>query len=119
MKNINNSRDTTELTERPVKAEGVRFAIVENGKELGRATLFLMSNDLHDTPFGLLEDVFVEEQYRGQGIGTKLVQQVIEEAKRRQCYKLLATSRYARPKVHELYERLGFEDHGKEFRMEF
>ena len=108
-----------ELKRADVKAEGIKFSFVEDGKELGRATLYLMSNDLHEEPFGLLEDVFVDESLRGQGIGTKLVNQVIEEAKARHCYKLLATSRYARTRVHELYTRLGFEDHGKEFRMEF
>ena len=108
-----------ELTQSSVKAEGIKFSYVEDGKELGRATLYLMSNDLHDEPFGLLEDVYVDESLRGQGIGTKLVNRVIEEAKNRHCYKLLATSRYARPRVHELYTRLGFEDHGKEFRMSF
>ena len=100
-------------------AEGVRISVAENGRELGRATLYLMTNDLHDRPFGLLEDVYVDEELRGKGIGTDLVNKVIEEAKERRCYKLIATSRYARPKVHELYIRLGFEDHGKEFRMEF
>ena len=102
-----------------VKAEGVRVSVSENGRELGRATLFIMTNDLHDRPFGLLEDVFVEEDARGKGVGSELVGKVIEEAKERRCYKLIATSRYARPKVHEMYERLGFQDHGKEFRMEF
>ncbi len=102
-----------------IQAEGVRISVSENGKELGRATLFLMTNDLHDTPFGLLEDVYVDETQRGRGIGSELVKKVIEEAKQRKCYKLIATSRYARPKVHDLYIRLGFEDHGKEFRMNF
>ena len=102
-----------------LKAEGVRISVSENGRELGRATLFLMTNDLHDQPFGLLEDVFVEEDLRGKGIGSELVRRVIAEAKDRRCYKLIATSRYARPKVHELYQELGFQDHGKEFRMDF
>jgi hypothetical protein len=44
---------------------------------------------------------------------------VIAEAKRRDCYKLIATSRYARDRSHALYARLGFTDHGKEFRMDF
>jgi hypothetical protein len=33
------------------------------------------------------------------------------------CSKLVATSRASRPKVHALYERLGFEKYGVEFRM--
>lgn len=35
------------------------------------------------------------------------------------CYKLIATSRTSRPKVHELYHRLGFTQHGVEFRIDF
>lgn len=108
-----------DFDKKEIEAKGIRIALSENGKELGRATLYLMTNDLHEEPFGLLEDVFVDEELRGQGIGTKLIMKVIEEAKANKCYKLLATSRYARTRVHELYTKLGFEDYGKEFRMQF
>jgi GNAT superfamily N-acetyltransferase len=76
-----------------------------------------MHNDLHAAPFGLLEDVFVDESARGGGVGTALVRDVIAAAKEAGCYKLIATSRASRPKVHALYERLGFENYGVEFRM--
>ena len=102
-----------------IKTEGIRLSIQENDQELARATLYLMTNSLHKRPFGLMEDVFVTENLRGQGIGTKLVNEIIDEAKARGCYKLIATSRYSRPKVHELYLQLGFKDHGKEFRVDF
>ena len=78
-----------------------------------------MWNSLHEEPFGLLEDVYVDESLRGQKPGTEIVNAVIAEAKVRGCYKLIATSRYTRPRVHELYIRLGFKDHGNEFRMDF
>ena len=63
--------------------------------------------------------MFVEPDYRGGEIGTTLVKRVIAEAKRRRCYKIIATSRHARDRVHTLYARLGFTDYGKEFRMDF
>lgn len=101
------------------KCEGLRLSINRDGKEVARAFLFLMSNNLHEAPFGLLEDVYVDESLRGQGLGTEIVNGVIAEAKARGSYKLIATSRYTRPKVHDLYQRLGFKDHGKEFRIDF
>ena len=101
------------------KCEGIRLVINQNGKEAARAYLFLMWNSLHDTPFGLLEDVYVDETLRGQKLGTGIVNAVIAEARARGCYKLIATSRHTRPKVHDLYTRLGFKDHGKEFRIDF
>lgn len=100
-------------------ARGIRFSISVAGREVARAYLYVMSNDLHSTPFGLLEDVHVEESERGKGLGTKLVEEVIRAARENGCYKLIATSRTSRPKVHALYQRLGFEDHGIEFRMNF
>ena len=102
--------------ERKVTAS-IRLSIENNGEEVGRAYLCLATNDLHDRPFGLIEDVFVKEEFRGQQIGTKLISEIIKEAKKQKCYKLIATSRYAREKVHKLYIRLGFIDWGKEFRM--
>jgi GNAT superfamily N-acetyltransferase len=100
-------------------AEGIRFSIEAETGEIARAYLYIMQNDLHDEPFGLLEDVYVEESQRGTGIGTSLVRDVIAAAREANCYKLIATSRTSRPKVHELYERLGFKNHGVEFRIDF
>ncbi len=100
-------------------AEGIRFSIETETGEIARAYLYIMHNDLHEEPFGLLEDVYVEESQRGTGIGTRLVRAVIDAAREANCYKLIATSRESRPKVHELYERLGFRNYGVEFRMDF
>jgi GNAT superfamily N-acetyltransferase len=78
-------------------AKGIRISITENGFEVGRAYIYLMQNDLHAQPFGLMEDVYVDESCRGKGIGSKLVEKVIEIAKESNCYKLIATSRISRP----------------------
>jgi GNAT superfamily N-acetyltransferase len=56
---------------------------------------------------------------RGQGIGTELLNQVIQEAKKQGCYKLIATSRYGRDQVHKMYEKIGFQNFGVEFKMYF
>lgn len=87
-------------------------------EEFGRAFLYILKNDLHTTPFGLMEDVWIDPSIRGQGQGTRLIKLIIETARQQGCYKLIATSRYPRLQVHELYTRLGFVDHGKEFRMD-
>ncbi|MEI7709173.1 MAG: GNAT family N-acetyltransferase [bacterium] len=100
------------------KSFAIKVTAEENGKVLGRAYLYIMFNDLHKEPFGFIEDVFVEEGNRGKGIGTKLVNEVVAEAKRQNCYKVICTSRHAKTEVHGLYEKLGFQDHGKEFRID-
>jgi GNAT superfamily N-acetyltransferase len=107
------------IDRQPRPARGLRFSIHRDGAEVARAYLYLMTNDLHEAPFGLMEDVFVAESARGGGLGTTLVNEVIAAAREAGCYKLIATSRASRPKVHELYQRLGFTNHGVEFRMDF
>ncbi|MGC9605218.1 MAG: GNAT family N-acetyltransferase [Minisyncoccia bacterium] len=102
-----------------IKGRGIRFSVEDGEREVARAYLYLLPNGLHEQPFGLMEDVWVDEGFRGKGLGTGLVRQVVARAKSEGCYKLIATSRHSRPKVHELYRRLGFKDHGLEFRIDF
>lgn len=102
-----------------VNAKGIRITAQNNGVEVGHAYLYLMHNDLHGQPFALMEDVHVAAAYRGKGIGSQLVKQVVELARNANCYKLIATSRLSRSNVHSLYQRLGFTHHGLEFRIDF
>jgi len=106
------------ITPQELKASAVRLSVREGETEIARAFLYLINNNLHDKPYGLLEDVFVQEAFRSQGYGKKIVQAAIAEAKKRGCYKLIGTSRYEREKVHQFYQELGFNDYGKEFRMD-
>ncbi len=101
-----------------VPGKGVRLSLQEEGKEIGRAYLYVLHNDLHKEPFGLLEDVFVSETFRGKGYGEKLVRKAVEEAKRLDCYKLVFTNRYGNKKIHAWYKRMGFRDTSKGFRMD-
>lgn len=107
------------IEKKDIEATGIKITIQEKGNVIGRAYVYIIKNDLHDAPYGLLEDVFVESAYRGRGIGTRLVRTAIEEAKTRGCSKLIAQSRYGRKKTHAWYEALEFANHGYNFRMDF
>ena len=86
---------------------------------VGRIYLYLIHNDLHSQPYGLIEDLFVLPQFRHQGIGSHLLQLAIEKAKQLGCYKLIGTSRFRRPKIHRLYQtKFHFKKHGYEFRLD-
>lgn len=108
------------ITEEIKKSECIRFSVKnDDEKEVGRAFIYLIKNDLNEKPYALLEDVFVDECERGKGKGKELLNEIIKRSKEVGCYKLIATSRFARENVHELYKKLGFKEHGKEFRMDF
>lgn len=100
------------------KSYAIKVTTEEGGEVLGSAYLYVMHNDLHEEPFGFLENVFVKEGHRDQGIGTKLVKEIINAAKRENCYKIICTSRHTKSELHAWYEKLGFKDYGKEFRID-
>ena len=86
-------------------------------QEIARAFIFLITNALHDKPYGLLEDVYVQESHRGKGLGKQITNEAIKKAKELGCYKFICTSRFPKEFIHEMYEKLGFTKHGFEFRM--
>jgi len=106
-----------EIKQKIINVQGIKLFIEDNGEEIGRAYLYIMRNDLRQEPFGFMEDVFIDERYRSKGLGKRLVKELIETAKAKGCYKVVATSRYSRDNVHQLYEKLGFKNFGKEFKM--
>lgn len=108
-----------DIKQKKISVCGIKFYIKDNHREMARAYLYILKNDLHDQSFGFMEDVFVREDYRGQGLGTKLIRELIKAAKENNCYKLVGTSRCGRPKVHGWYLNFGFKDWGKEFRLDF
>ena len=86
----------TKIDQKEIKASGIKFFVEKDGKEVARAFLYMMNNNLKEKAFGLLEDLFVDESLRGQGIGTELLNKVIAEARKLGCYKLVGTSRHER-----------------------
>lgn len=105
------------IVEDKISNFGIKFILKNETNIIGRAYLYILYNDLHSEPFGFIEDVFIDEEFRGQGLGTKIINQIIKRAEELGCYKIIMTSRYSNEKVHKLYSQLGFEDRGKEFRL--
>ncbi len=89
----------------------------EAEKEIAHGYVYIIQNDFHSEPYALLEYFAVDDAYRGKGIGRKLVETMVATAKEKGCYKILMQSRYGRDDIHAFYEKLGFHDHGKNFRM--
>ena len=61
-----------------------------------------------DGPEGYLSELFIREEYRGDGIGTRLLETVKEEAKKRGCSRLLLLNSRNR----ESYRRSFYKKHG-------
>ena len=84
------------------------FVVVQDGeKTIGIATAYIARKFGKTT--GFVEDVVVDQGYRGQGLGEKLMSVLIEESRKAGATKLMLTSRPHRTVAHKLYEKLGFQ----------
>lgn len=68
---------------------------------------------------GVIEAVHTRSDKRGQGIGTRLLEFALSEAKRRGCRLVQITHRSDRDDVRAFYEKAGFASDYTGFRMHF
>lgn len=77
-----------------------------DGEIVGTAILHLQKKFIRDGGLaGFIEDVAVREKLRGQNVGSKLIQYLVEKAKRFGCYKVVLS---CFPERVEFYKRNGF-----------
>ena len=88
--------------------KNIIFAVARDGsKVIGMAAGYLIVK--FGKKIGYVEEVVVSEAYRGQGIGRKLLELIIEEEKKANTRQLYLTSRAGRAAANSLYQKLGFE----------
>jgi GNAT superfamily N-acetyltransferase len=84
-----------------------------SGKLLGTCTLNLIEHLAHNfARSAILEDVVVDADARGLGIGQALIDKAAERARTLGCYKLALSSNQSREAAHRFYLGRGFKPHG-------
>lgn len=84
------------------------FVFLTEGTNLiGSATLALIETAI--TRRGIVEDVVVDQRYRGAHLGQTLLQEVIKLARLKGCKCLQLTSKPERAGTSSFYPKLGFE----------
>lgn len=89
--------------------EGCRLIIARDTKESKIAGMSAVT--LVYIPTGLIatiEDVVVDEKYRGMGIGRKLTQKMIDVAKQKRAKTISLTTNPAREAANAMYQKMGF-----------
>lgn len=85
------------------------FASIEQDNEdvvVGMVTVSVC--DLATGRRGCVDDVVIDQAYRGRGFGAMLVAQIVEFAKEMGCDKVFLTSSEARVAANGLYTKCGF-----------
>lgn len=95
------------------------YVALMNNVVVGTFALLIMDNLAHiGMPSGIVEDVAVDQNNHGQGIGKKMMQFAMQKCKEFGCYKLILSSNVKRKKAHQFYESLGFKQHGISFHVD-
>ncbi len=73
------------------ESDNHHLVVYEDGGEIaGTAMLVVQHNLTHGgRPYGHIENVVVDKNYRNKGIGKALINYLVEEARRRECYKVI------------------------------
>jgi ribosomal protein S18 acetylase RimI-like enzyme len=97
------------------------FVAVDGGKIVASCNITLVSNlTMGCRPFAVIENVVTDNDYRGRGIGTKIIEMAVSFAKKSDCYKVMLLSSVKRTDAHAFYEKLGFNGTSKKgFEMRF
>lgn len=82
------------------------YVIEDNNKIIASGTLLIEQKIIHNCgKVGHLEDIIVDKDYRGQGIGKIMIEYLTNEAKALNCYKvILNCDQFNAP----FYQKIGF-----------
>ena len=103
-KSLSNKFDNEINTNHISDPSSITLVSVDNNTITGVASLYIIKK-LTRT-LGLIEDVAVNENYRGKGIGKKLVEKLIGIATDKKCDKTVLNSS---EQNSEFYKKIGFE----------
>jgi ribosomal protein S18 acetylase RimI-like enzyme len=103
-KSLSNKFDNEINTDHVSDPSSITLVSVDNNTITGVASLYIIKK-LTRT-LGLIEDVAVNENYRGKGIGKKLVEKLIGIAVDKKCDKTVLNSS---EQNSEFYKKIGFE----------
>lgn len=94
------------------------YVAERHGAIVGTYALLVIDNlGHHGTPSGVIEDVAVDPEAQGGGLGRAMMAHAIDTGRRKGCYKLVLSSNLKRESAHLFYESLGFEKHGYSYRI--
>ncbi len=92
------------------------WLVEESGQVIATYSLVILANLGHrGRPSAVVENVVVEPDRRGGGLGRAMMAHASDMCRKAGCYKLALSSNRRRTEAHRFYESLGFERHGYSF----
>lgn len=83
---------------------------IEGNKVVGLSTCFVNFSTFNVSPYLYIHDIIVRKEFRGQGIGKQIMQNLIDSAKERNFCKVTLEVRNDNRVAQQMYSELGFEE---------
>jgi ribosomal protein S18 acetylase RimI-like enzyme len=96
------------LEERITKEESVIFIAIQNSEDVAFTQLYPSFSSVGMSKIWILNDLYVAENYRQQGIAEQLIQHVINYSKTTGRKKVALSTAYDNLTAQRLYEKIGF-----------
>ena len=84
------------------------FCTIIESKVVGFCSLTVKNSLWQQGSLGLIDELIVDDEYREKGIGSKLLDRIIEIAKALDCQAAILDSAFHRETAHRFYEQRGF-----------
>jgi GNAT superfamily N-acetyltransferase len=85
------------------------FCAEDKGKVIGFSAFEVLLNFSRPSKYGLVGEIIVDKNYREKGVGTSLINRIMERAREKGCASLELNSSLFRTGAHEFFLKNGFE----------
>jgi len=98
-----------------IKKQDVKYFVArENGRIIASCYICIIPNLTRGgKSIGFIENVITDKEYRRKGIGKTVMENAVQYARERNCYKVLLQSGKDRTEAHFFYESIGFNGESK------
>jgi ribosomal protein S18 acetylase RimI-like enzyme len=104
-----NVKDLREVYERALSSPNQKLmAAAGPDRIVGFCSLTIKNNLWQAANLGVVDELVVDAEYRGFGIGKMLMEKITQIAIENECKRLELDSSSHRKEAHQFYERLGF-----------
>lgn len=90
-----------------------------SGTTVGFIDIWYLPDLSHAAPLGYIQTLFVAETHRGKGIGSQLLEEAIDHAKKRGVKELHVSTSFDNKQAIRLYKKHGFIGENMQLEMEF
>ncbi len=108
---VNDNSELKDIWDSIYKDPNLYYIVVEvEGKIVSSCNIAIIKNLTRNLrPYGLIENVVTDLNYRKKGYGTKALNFALDIAKKNRCYKVMLLTGSKREETLRFYETVGFE----------